>query len=386
MSRAVLTLSALACSNAGLFCTSAASAAEWLITPNARVAADYADNPRMLHEGGESSAGAVGELSASIKRRTPRTDLSLQPRLRSSRYREDESLDSDYQFFDAAFSYRTQRVDWAASAGFTRDSTLTSELGSTGLVQVNRTHEGIRVSAGPTVTLTERTTAGAQAYWLNNHYLDAEFTGLTDYDYGSLSVFSTYALSEKGQLTITAQSGELRVPSRSGANQQDSMLRLGWRYQPFSLWTLEASAGPSYVKSDFSSNDGAVYMLEVVRRAERWTFNASASQDVAPTGRGELTRRERIGIGLTSSITQYLSAGITLAGIRNEDLLSAPGTLADDVRYGRVDLQTNWRFAEDWSLSFAVGAATQSYASRPQSAENYRASLGIVWNAQAQPL
>lgn len=363
----------------------AAHASEWLVSPNARVAADYTDNPRMLREGGESSAGAVGELSASIVRRTERTDLTLQPRLRSSRYRDAESLDSDDQYVSLALKHVAERAEWNASANFTRDTTLTSELGSTGIVQANRRHEGLTLSAGPTFMLTERVNAGAQLYWMDNHYVDAEFTGLVDYEYQALSVFSNYALSELSSATLAAQGSELVVPEQQ-SKTRDASLRLSWRYQPWSLWTLAISAGPTYVEAEYGNDSGEVFDVDLQRQGELWTITAKAGREMAPTGRGVLTRRDQVSIGLNHRITDRLSGGISARWIRNQDLLPQPGIAFAEVTYGRLDLRADWRVAEHWSVALAFGGATQEYDSTSGSAENYRASLSIVWNGQPQSL
>lgn len=363
----------------------AASAAEWLVSPNARVAADYTDNPRMLQEGGESSAGAVGELSASIVRRTERTDLSLQPRLRSSRYRDDDSLNSDDQYVSLAFKHVAERAEWSAAANFTRDTTLISELESTGIVQANRRHEGLTLSGGPSFALTERVTAGAQLYWMDNHYVDAELSGLVDYEYRALSIFSSLASSELSNLTLTAQGGELVVPDQQ-SKTRDATLRLGWRHQPWSLWTLELSAGPAYVEAENGSDSGEVFSVDLRRQGELWTITANAGRELAPTGRGVLTRRDQIATDLNRRITDRLSAGISARWIRNQDLLPQPGIAFEEITYARLDLRADWRIAEHWSVALALGGATQEYDSTSGSAENYRASLSIVWNGQPQSL
>lgn len=362
-----------------------ACAAEWLLAPTVRVDTGYVDNPRFSVDEPDSSASAIGDLQMSLRRRSARTDFSLQPRLRSSRYRDDETLNGDYQYLDAVLNHRSERVDWVASAGYTHDRTLTSELESTGIVQANRTHESLRLSGGPTARLSERTSAGLQAYWVDNHYPDAD-SGLSDYEYGSLSIFSSYDVSERSRATVTLRAGQLRVPTRPAADQRDATLRMGWRYQPFALWSVDVSAGPSLVESDLGREDGAAYSVDLRRQAERWSMYFSGSQDVTPSGRGSLTRREELTVGFTRRLTENLSASIATRAIRNKDLLPEPGRTADELEYGRLDLQVSWRFAEHWSLSLALGAATQRYASAQSSAQNNQASLGIVWNGQAQSL
>src|SRR5262245_60660935 len=105
-----------------------ASAAEWHIAPAATMLADYTDNPRLLGSDGISTVGRVAELSATLLARTETMQWSLLPKLRSSRYTDDEALGSDDQYLDAGWQLATQRTTWSANAGYVRDRTLTSEL------------------------------------------------------------------------------------------------------------------------------------------------------------------------------------------------------------------------------------------------------------------
>ena len=124
-----------------------AAAAEWTLTPSGRVATAYIDNPHLLEEGGASTTGTIGEFAAVAKRRTERMDWTFEPRLRSARYQDDESLDSDDRSLRTQLGFATERSYWSASADLIRDTTLTSELGSTGLVQANRRHQSVSALA-----------------------------------------------------------------------------------------------------------------------------------------------------------------------------------------------------------------------------------------------
>ena len=374
-----------ACGGASLICATPSPAAEWLMTPAGRMTSDYTDNPRLLAEGDDAAAGVVGELQTRFERRTERSRLQLQPRVRAARYKEDESLDSDDGYLEAGYDFQTEQSTWSTTVGYTRDTTLTSEVDTTGIVQTNRRHEALSVSGGETWALTPRLGVGGEASWLDNRYPDAGFTSLVDYEYRSASLFTRYAMTERSLFTVTANAGDLVVPDRDSSTR-NATLRLGWSYLPAKLWTLDVAAGPAFVESDFGSDDGVVYKLDVRRSAERWNFNASAGRDLTPTGRGILTRRDQIAAGVSRKFTEFVSGGVSVRGIRNQDLLPQPGRHFQDVQYGRVDLRLDWRIAQHWSVVLGLSAATQSYDPSPQSARNHRASLGIAWNGATQRL
>lgn len=375
-----------ACGGLILLTARSGVAAEWLVNPSARVATDYSNNPRLRTQDYQGSAAAVGELSAFLRRRTERSEWSLKPRLYSERHPDEDLLDRDDRYLQAAFTHAFERLQWSATADFAQDTTLTSELGLTGFTEDNRRHEGFSIAAGPTFMLAERTSAGGQLYWSDNHYRDAAFTGLVDYEYANVSAFASHAVSDRSQLRVSARAGDLRVPTNSRADKQDASLTLGWTYEPWLLWTLNVSAGPSYARSKVGSDDGMVFLADLQRRGERWTFSTSAGRDVTPTGRGALTRRDQLTLAASRWLTERISASLTLRALRNQELLTQSGSAGQELDYGRVDLRVQWRIAERWSLALGLGGATQKVQSRPDDAENYGASLSLVWNGQAQSL
>jgi hypothetical protein len=369
----------VACAGA-LALAPAALPAEWQIAPTASVFTDYTDNPRLVSDHEIATTGRVGELSAIVQRRTEVSELSLTPRLRSSRYSEDDALGSDDSYLDASWQLATERTRWGVNAGYVRDTTLTSELQLTGLVQSNRRHEGINVSGGPMFSFSDRASAGLQAFWFDNHYTDALSVGLFDYGYRGLSLSSSYAGSDQSVFTLKLQGGALHVPIIPSADKEDASARLGWKYQTSALWSIDVSAGPSFVKSKTSSDRGAVYEFGASRQGERWTFTASAGRDLTPTGRGSVTQSDQVSLALDSRLTERLSAHIQVAANRNRDLLHESVAAADQVSYGRVEARVNWQFAERWQLSFAVSGSTLKYESSPERPESYRTYVGLVWN------
>ncbi|GFE87074.1 hypothetical protein [Steroidobacter agaridevorans] len=376
------------CSAGTALCAQQAAAAEWQVVPSAYVGTSYADNPRLLPDGGDSTEGAIGELSASLTRLTERSELTLLPRMASSRYSDEDSLDNDNQYLTAGYRRQGERSVWNTEIGFTRDTTLTSELGSTGLVQSNRRHEASSVTIAPNVTFTERLSGGLQMYLTDHRYVDAEFSGLVDYRYMALSLFSTIALTDTGSaLTVSAQGGELSTEGFGGSATRDGSVRLGWSFQPWLLWTVELSAGPSIVETDNASDSGYVFDGEIKRQSERWSLTANAERSQSPTGRGMLTRRHALKLSFNRALTERLSTNVAAHWVSTEDLLpQQSGGAAYEVQYARLDIGASWRLSRNWSLSLQLSGNTQDYELAAERANGYRASLNVVWNGQPQSL
>jgi len=361
-------------------------AAEWLIVPGARTASEYVQNPRLMPKDGEDDATIVGEAYAQLAYATEVSKLSLSPRILASRFESDSNLDYDNRSLGADYNRAWETWKWATSANFVQDTTLTSELGRTGFVEANRVHEAASLSFGPTFTLSERAQFGLQGQGQKTHYRDALGTGLVDYNYVAGSGFVSCVYSESTQLSLTVRAGELRVPDVTGADKQDAAVRIGWNYSDDGLWSYNASAGPSYMKSEFLKDDGYVYQVGVKRAGERTMLSASLSRDVTPTGRGALTRSDQLYVELDRGITERLHVTLSINGVRNEDQLNQSGFEAPKLTYATANLGWNWQVAEQWSLSFSVSGSTQKYSNVPGSGDSYRASIGIVWNGQPRIL
>lgn len=376
------------CAAGTCFCAPQLWAADWQVAPAAYVGSSYADNPRLLADGGTASSGAVGEFSAVMKRLTERSELSLRPRLRSARHQVDESLDSDDRFLTAGYTWTGERSQWTSELGVTHDTTLTSELGSTGLVQSNRRREATSLTVAPRVMLTERVSGGVQMTLSKSRYIDAEFTGLVDYRYEALSLLSTVALSDAGSsLSVTAQAAELSTQGLGGSDTREATLRLGWSFRPWARWTVALSAGPSLVETDAGSDDDWVFDADIKHQGERWGLTVRGGRSQAPTGRGVLARRDELGLSLDRRVTERLSANVGARWIRSEDSVPQRGAVDTyDVDYGRLDLGASWRLSRDWSVALQLSGQTQDYELATERADGHRAVLSIVWNGQPHSL
>ena len=367
------------CVSAALYAEQAL-AADWRVAPSAYIGTSYADNPRLLTEGARQSAGALGEFNAYIQRLTERSSFSLTPKLRSTRYSDDESLNTDDQYLNARYRWFSEHSEWNSEIGLTRDTTLTSEVGLTGLVESNRPHRAITISAGPTFMVSERASIGGQLYSVDNHYSDVGSTGLVDYSYRAVSASFNYATSDRSSIAVAAQGGELGSGGAFGVASRDASLKLSWNYQPYDLWRLTVSAGPSYAESDLDSDVGSLFEFEAQRRGDLWSLTTSAGRSLTPTGRGVMMRRDRVSLSLRKDLAEKFEATLGAQWIRSEDLLGQLGIDSEHVDYARIDLTGYWRVAQHWSLALQLTGITQERERSTQRADSYRALLSMVWN------
>jgi hypothetical protein len=135
------------------------------------------------------------------------------------------------------------------------------------------------------------------------------------------------------------------------------------------------------------ADDGLVFDADIQRHGERWTLSMSGGRSVTSTGRGALSQKDQVSVAVSRRLTERLSASIAVRGGRNQELLTqAAGGGGQKLNYSRADLRLNWQLAERWSLAAGVGGNMQKIDSQQHGAENYGASLSIVWNGQAHYL
>ncbi|HKE94527.1 MAG TPA: hypothetical protein VKB34_09500, partial [Povalibacter sp.] len=113
--------------------TATAGAAEWRIEPSIGSGVGYADNPRLLPDVEQGYANYQTDLSLPMSYDDGRTSFSVLPRWMRAVFPEDSLLDRNDRYLSLTGQRRYETASWSASAGFVRDTTLTSELGLTGL-------------------------------------------------------------------------------------------------------------------------------------------------------------------------------------------------------------------------------------------------------------
>ena len=118
--------------------SSVAGAAEWTVSPQISVSADYQDNPQLIlkdaQEVGVVSLDARAVLAASAES----AQLSATPRVHATRYPDYAEFDNDSQGLALSYQYESERSLWSVAGDTARDSTVTTELEDTGFVQARK--------------------------------------------------------------------------------------------------------------------------------------------------------------------------------------------------------------------------------------------------------
>ncbi len=353
----------------------------WQWQPWARFSTGYEDNPRMVFANPESvgsiALGAGGVLSAL----TERSSFELTPSVDLHRY-EDSLYDRTDYLTVARFRHSLDEdSEFTFEASAQQDSTLTSELGTTGITYLDKQRQVVGGGASYVRQLSERDTLLVGARYSEIDYLDAEFTGLVDYDFQTSYLAWNRSVSERLTLGALATSGVSTAP------------QFGARDETLSAQATGSFAFTENVKAEFAigrgeldSKGGAsgstrVYDLSLAGRGELWDWRAGAAQSYAPTGRGIQNRQLRIEGGVGRQLSENLRLSVGLSGISTDE----GGDEGADVEYLRANVGGSWRFQESWFLEFNLAHAEQRRPSADATATGNMATIAIAWRSERRP-
>lgn len=362
-----------------------ATAADWRLEPTANSGVDYIDNPRLIPGSEQSYAGARAELSAAASVNTEALSLNLVPRFVYARYPDDPLLDRSDKYVTLSARKLYETVTWSGSANYTRDTTITSEFGLTGLQDVNRDHEAVSVTLAPTWQMSERAQTGVQLYALDTTYKDAEFTGLLDYTYGLAALNGNYVVNETVVMGFQASVGELEVPLTERRSRDiDASLSGEWQFAEH--WRVRAAYGPTRVESQTGDSQGHIYSASITKENLRSNMRLALERDVTPTGRGTLVTRDQVSLASSYHMTPRTTWNLTLRAVRTTDAIDVPGIPAQTNEFASIESNVGWRFAEHWRVLLAASGRYLKYEQRAADAEGFSVSVGLAWNGQPRTL
>ncbi|MEJ1964412.1 MAG: hypothetical protein WDO56_23860 [Gammaproteobacteria bacterium] len=374
----------MAAVTAGL-ASASASAAEWVFAPAAEMSEQTQQNPQLSpdksHED-DLSTSLGTQASLSVVRRTERLTLSLEPVIRAYRFRDEKGLDRNEGQVDFSMNWLGEKVTWSGSASGARDTTLTSELGNTGLTQGNRLHEAYNLTFGPTWALSDRLFARTAINLSANRYPGGEATLLEDYLYNTALASLSYTLNDRASLSAVASAGRLDSEGPGGITDNASA-NLQLRYAWSSVLSFGIGAGPSIARTREGKQNGLLYNADLTRVFEKSALSLSISRRQAPSGFAVLTQVEDATLAFNAQLTERLTATASAGITRRQNVLREFNLDLSKVRYTHADVGVSWFLASNWRLGASFGGAVQETGSdfyNDLTARGYTARVSLSWN------
>ncbi|MEA3276088.1 MAG: hypothetical protein U9Q81_12515, partial [Pseudomonadota bacterium] len=234
----------------------AASAEGWRFEPSANLETGYDDNVRLTSTDAEEAFSV--NLNAALRtiRSSEVTDVRFAIGLAANRYAGISDLDNTSGFAGLELGYRLERQQFRLGLGFTSQSTLTSEVATTGLVQVNRQQNSLTVNPRWSYLLSERATLDLAASYQEVTYEDVRFLPLDNYRLGLVELGGSYLYTER--LGLTGRLSYGRYETQGLTNDYDNVdLMAGADYQLSETASLSVFVGVRRTEQTVEDLDGS---------------------------------------------------------------------------------------------------------------------------------
>jgi hypothetical protein len=370
-------------SAAAMLISSAARAGVWGMDPVLGITADYATNPGLLEIPNTAQTDAALLIDAPATFNASDFKLSVLPSFRVGDTKSYSSVNSDYEHLSVKGEFDTDRSVLSASAGVSRDSSLYLNYLANGETGVRR--DGATADLNWDRFLTERMEVDTDVNSSRVRYGSAVgATSLIDYKYTSITPTLAWNASERTKFTLAASAGQ--YDSLDGTTRsRNANLQLGFVRPLTEIWSLTASGGFSRAlnRIDFdeqfleftpngleivsvpvraeSSQNGAVYSVNLTRHGERLTLNAIASRQETPTGFAFLSRQNTVELQVNYSLSARWSLSGDAKYLSAQDPQRQGASIDRTVDY--FGLNASWQWTEHWTLTLGASRVTERYQS-----------------------
>jgi len=359
--------------------TTATHAAVWNVQGQASLYTGYDDNVRQSMRDAPETAYAGTDASLHLAIQNPVWSASIDPRVVRVRYRNYAILNRTENYLNASWQQQAETSNYELSANWTRDTTLTSELGLTGLAEANKHHQSTALTWVHSTQWTERFLTQGLLFASMHRYADAANTGLVDYNYGSAQFSMQYALTPRSQISFDVNAGKLQVPDLVNVDKVNQSLMMSYNLAFAERWQMKISAGPSRVQAPLSTESGTVYEFSLNRKSEISSLQLKVARDITPTGQGILARREQWILSASRDLTERLSGNIKVSSTQNDNLYLAYAVTARGVRYDELSSSIAWRFTPQIVIGLNAGYTSQKLQDESRVVRRRYASLMINW-------
>lgn len=381
-------------------------AAEWSIEPFVSLKGEYNDNILLTTAPHSSVWGITLSPEVRVSGESETLKVTGGLKLNLNRYFGEQGLDANDHFLTVHSRYRTERDMLGLNLESTRDSTLASELTTTGVVQARRQRSLFAINPSWSRSLTETTTITAGYGYSAIDYPDTSGTSLIDYVNQTASVGLRSAFDERTVLVVAGYYEKFKTgPASFQADtfgievgfERDFSETLHGSFLLARRNSLSESSSQALVCDGpilFGVCQGTITVLDSVKKESSSAFTVSAaldkrwetgtlsgrlSRDISPSGLGSLIQTDRVQFAWTRQWSPTLS-GYLDASVYRSRYIGGVVTQSNS-RYYRVEPRLRWLLAQWWMLDAGYVYARQKYdnASEAATANAVYVALTYTW-------
>ena len=332
---------------------------------------EYDDNVRLTPDQQIDISGGVLSLPITLSARTETRNMELAGQLDSSKFNESD-YDSNDQDIQGKISQKFERGELEGYAGYTRDSTRTSEFLDTGVVGLDAVRrEAVQAGLSGSHLITEKNGVIAGVDYLSVDFAQEPYV---DYNFYSGYLGGTHQWSERtrlrlqaygnryengAQIDVTSDSlgGQVGFDSELSRQLSTSIL-VGWA----ETQTEYKTSLPGFPEDD---NAGALlFQASVTYRQERSRFSASVLNEPQPSADGVLVESRRLNLNYRYQLTERSNFDLALTGGNRQ---AVNGGDFNERDYARGSLRLDYRLSTSW---YVAGRYVYSWQDQKQATGN----------------
>jgi hypothetical protein len=350
-------------------CTNAA--AEWRFDPILRLAWDYDDNATLAWRTDEEESinGGIAEASFEVRNVGEQSTFMIRPLLRSRQYDSNLNRDADDQFLDLRAAWRGVRNDFRISGVYAREAVRTAELADAGLdtdidpeeisddetgrVGGRERRERLRIIPRWAFQLSDVSSLETDLVYLDVGYSDQDPVSQTLFDFTDTRLRVSYR-----RAFSTATSGRISFFARDYGTERFGGDRTGYGFSAgfdralSQTLQVRATLGLEQVElddplPDTSNDPNIVGDVSLIRSGETTRLIAQYRQRIAPSGRGELVRRDEVNLRFVRDLNDRFSSGI---GVRAYSINSVAALAENEQQYVQLRGMVTWRVSRTFSI------------------------------------
>ncbi len=369
-----------------------ALAAEWGLTPSVNTQVFYDDNLLLGTQNKIGTWGSVVSASLALSRKMENTSLIFTDRIAARHYDNYDTPDTNDNYMNLSYGYNAERYSLSLNGGYSRESTITSELDDTGRVQVVRKVNQTTLAPSFNYQISPRSSLSVSLSHQEKNY-DAPITEFSDYTVDVVNANYSYAVSESTRLQAVLTRSKVDTPDGAfrfvgvGTLSQTDNYQLGLEYQLAENLNISALYGKRDTQQDIEVNgslfatetsQGSVYNIAVTKTLARGTLKLQATRDYSPSGNGVVYETDNANLNMQLMLDQRHGLNLDIAYLDRK--ASSTTFTAIGRKYYRIQPGYYWNMSENWVLSTYYRYSRQQYDDNTAAAESNLVSINLAYS------
>ena len=239
-----------------------------IIKPIVSSRAFYDNNPQLRTNPSTEVAATVNTIQVDAAYRRPAYQLSLNPKVRLSRYTEETELNSEDYFVNLSAAKFGERNQYTANFDYERESTITTEQTDSGIFNVNLPRTTFSFDTSWQLSISE-----SLVFSVFGNALDVSFekdprSTFVDYLQFGAGTFLSYQVTNRTSIISVFNATEFKTPE-NGTKTRSYVFQFGFDHDFDESTSASFRVGHNVSQIDYKSSETTLISLQPLRIATR---------------------------------------------------------------------------------------------------------------------